>query len=59
MNYNLFKTKIKKYLIGIFINNYNFVYLFFLVISTIVREGYDQQNKLIEITKSIIPKSLY
>ena len=30
------------------------VYLFFIV-SDIVREGYDKQSKIVEITKSIIP----
>ena len=33
----------------------SFIYLF-LKVSNIVKEGYDKQSKIVEITKSIIPK---
>ena len=55
MKKNLLKFKNKKLFFGfLFVFIILFFYLFFTV-STIVREGYDQQNKIIEITKSIIP----
>ena len=55
MKINFFNTKYKKVLIAILsIIFVLLVYLFFIV-SNIVREGYDKQSKIVEITKSIIP----
>ena len=50
-----FKIKNKKFLIFfISIILILFIYLFFKV-SNIVKEGYDKQSKIVEITKLIIP----
>ena len=55
MKINFLNTKYKKVLIAILsIIFVLLVYLFFIV-SDIVREGYDKQSKIVEITKSIIP----
>lgn len=56
MKLNLLRTKKKKLFFGFFIIIIILFFYLFSIVSTIVREGYDQQNKLIEITKSIIPK---
>jgi len=51
---NFFKTK-KKLLVFIVIILFSLVFYSFSIISNVVREGYDKQNKTIEFVKSIIP----
>lgn len=51
---NFFKSK-KKLLIFLFALLFSTIFYLFLVVSDIVREGYDKQNKTIEFVKSIIP----
>lgn len=51
---NFFKSK-KKILIFIFAFLFLIIFYLFFVVSDIVREGYDKQNKTIEFVKSIIP----
>lgn len=55
MKINLFKTKNKKLFIGLLLIIFILFFYLFFQVSNIVRGGYDQQNKIIEITKSIIP----
>ena len=47
--------KFKKLLIFIIAILFAIVFYLFSVVSEIVREGYDKQNKTIEFVKSIIP----
>ena len=55
MKINLFKTKNKKLFIGLLLIIFILFFYLFFQVSNIVRGGYDQQNKIIQITKSIIP----
>lgn len=56
MKINFLKTKKKKIFIGsLLVIFFFFLYLFFIT-SSLVRGGYDPQNKLIEIVKTVIPK---
>ena len=45
----------KKFLIFLIIIFFSIIIYLFSIVSDIVRHGYDKQNKVIEIVKSIIP----
>jgi len=52
---NIFKEKKKRIIFSFVIVILLFLVYLFFTVSNIVRYGYDRQNKIIEITKSIIP----